>query len=126
MPPFRSLILAAVAALALGACTTDGGHGGHGQAAAEGARTIEVSASSFSFTPDRIEITAGEEVTIELTSTDEEHDFVIDEADLHLHADPGETATGGLRLDEPGTYTAYCSVAGHREAGMTATVEVTG
>ncbi|HVM00192.1 MAG TPA: cupredoxin domain-containing protein [Egibacteraceae bacterium] len=103
------------------------GHSHHGDRApvAEGARTIPVAASAFAFDPQEIALTAGEDVAIGLTSTDLTHDFVIDEVDFHVAADPGCTAKGALRIDEPGTYTAYCSVAGHREAGMQTTVTVT-
>ncbi len=45
--------------------------------------------------------------------------------DLHIvHVDPGETATGSFTIDEPGTYTVYCAVPGHREAGQEATLVV--
>lgn len=90
----------------------------------EGAREIEVSASSFAFDPDEIEVAAGEDVAIVLTSTDILHDFTIDQLDAHVAADAGETATGGLRADEAGRYTFYCAVAGHREAGMEGTLVV--
>lgn len=86
---------------------------------------IALTGDDFRFEPDRIEIGAGEEIAIELTAADIEHDFVIDGFDTHVHADPDTTTTGGLRIDETGSYTAYCSVPGHREAGMTATVVVT-
>lgn len=104
----------------------DGMGGDHGESSdvAEGARQIEVTASSFAFDPDEIEVATGEEVAIALTSTDILHDFTIDELGAHVAADGGETATGGLRADEPGRYTFYCAVAGHREAGMEGTLIV--
>lgn len=46
--------------------------------------------------------------------------------DLHVaHADPGETSAAAFAIHEPGTYEIYCAVAGHRQAGMTATLTVT-
>ena len=59
-----------------------------------------------------------------LSSDDLLHDFTIDDIDVHVAADGGETAEGGLRADEPGEYTFYCTVAGHREAGMEGTLVV--
>ena len=41
-----------------------------------------------------------------------------------FHVDPGGTAMGSFTIDEPGTYTVYCAVPGHREAGQEATLEV--
>lgn len=91
---------------------------------ADGARRIEVAATSFEFDPDEITVTAGEDVAIVLTSDDLLHDFTIDDVDVHVAADRGETAEGGLRVDEPGEYTYYCTIAGHREAGMEGTLVV--
>ena len=91
---------------------------------AEGARRIEVAATSFEFDPDEITVTAGEDVAIVLSSDDLLHDFTIDDIDVHVAADRGETAEGGLRADEAGEYTFYCTVAGHREAGMEGTLVV--
>lgn len=147
-------LLAAIllAALLLAACGSDddGGHGdmpmggssatsmmggggmgsmgnmGHGDntPVAEGARRIEVTASSFAFDPAEITIQAGEDVAIVLTSDDVVHDFTIDELGTHVAAPAGGTAEGGLRADEPGRYTFYCTVSGHRAAGMEGTLIV--
>ena len=79
---------------------------------AEGARQIEVTAA------------VGEDVAIVLTASDVEHDFVIDEFDAHVVADAGETATGGFTAAAAGRFTYYCSVPGHRDAGMTGALVV--
>ena len=108
--------------------TTEGGeeHDEHDESsdAADDARVIEVSATSFEFTPSEISVEAGEEIAIEFTSDDILHDFTIDELDAHVAAEAGESETGGFRADEPGEYTYYCSVDGHREAGMEGTLVV--
>jgi cytochrome c oxidase subunit II len=102
--------------------------GGHGDPSpvADGAREIPVTADDFAFDPDEITVGAGEDVAIVLTSVDILHDFTIDELDAHVAADRGETASGGLRADEPGRYLFYCAVAGHRESGMEGTLVVEG
>lgn len=102
------------------------GDGDHGETSpvVDGAREIDVTASSFEFEPDEITVTAGEDVAIVLTSTDMLHDFAVDGLDVHVAADTDETVTGGLRADEPGQYTYYCTVPGHREAGMEGTLIV--
>lgn len=53
------------------------------------------------------------------------HDVTIEEAgdETVAEAEGGETDEGTIDLDA-GTYTYYCSVAGHREAGMEGTLEV--
>ena len=110
--------------------TMDGrmGHdGGHDESSpvADGARRVEVTATSFEFDPDEITVTAGEDVAIVLTSEDLLHDFTIDELDAHVAADADETNEGGLPApDEPGRYTFYCSVTGHRQHGMEGTLIV--
>ena len=108
----------------------DDGHGGghdddeENSPVADGARQIEVTATDFAFDPGDITVEAGEDLAIVLTSEDLLHDFTIDELDAHVAADRGETAEGGLTAEEAGTYTYYCSVPGHREAGMEGTLTV--
>ncbi|MBK5221818.1 MAG: cupredoxin domain-containing protein [Acidimicrobiia bacterium] len=101
----------------------DGDHGGSSDVA-DDARRIEVLASSFEFDPPEIQVAAGENIAIVLTSTDILHDFTIDEFEAHVAADRGETEVGGFTAEEPGRYIYYCTVAGHREAGMEGTLVV--
>jgi plastocyanin len=56
-----------------------------------------------------------------------EHDVVFEELDDQriLDAAPGESDTADIEL-EPGEYTYYCDVPGHRAAGMEGTVTVSG
>lgn len=90
-----------------------------------GARIVAVTAASFRFTPAEIRVKAGEAVTVELTATDVVHDFTIDDLGFRVAAVPGQPGRGSFRAPSaPATYTAYCTVTGHRPAGMTATVVV--
>jgi uncharacterized cupredoxin-like copper-binding protein len=89
---------------------------------APGAREIDVSAESFEFDPDRIEVAAGENVAINLTSEDVFHDFVVQLSKKKtkeiVAVKGGKSKAGGLVLTKAGTYAFYCSVPGHRAAGM--------
>lgn len=76
-----------------------------------------MAAEALAFHPDLGELTAGMPVNVALTSGDMLHDLVVDEVGFHLAAEHGQTA-GGLAFDTAGTYVGYCSVAGHRAAGM--------
>jgi plastocyanin len=102
------------------------GHGGHSanSPVPDGARTVEMEARSFTFSPATLSATVGEPIGIALTATDIEHDLVIDEFDAHVYAAGGRTATGGFTATEAGTFTFSCSIPGHREAGMEGTLEV--
>jgi plastocyanin/predicted small secreted protein len=91
---------------------------------APGARRIELSGRSYAFDPPEITVRAGEDVAIVLTATDIEHDFTVDDLEAHVSAGAAETAEGGLRADHPGSYSYYCSVEGHRDAGMEGTLIV--
>lgn len=137
-----SLALAAgLAVLALAGCASDDTP----EAATE---LTVIGTDGLAFEPDELAVPAGEEVTLTLTAEDAvEHDLVIegvgmagsvgdeahgdddehamDDDDLHVaHADAGESVTATFTVDEPGTYPVYCSVPGHREAGMEATLTV--
>lgn len=122
------LLVALVAAAVLVGCGGDddstpamaGDHMDHGDTSpiAAGAREVAVTASSFQFEPAEIHARVGENLAIALTSTDILHDFTIDELDAHVAAERGETVRGGVIAEEAGRYSYYCTVAGHRQAGM--------
>ncbi|MGH8902806.1 MAG: cupredoxin domain-containing protein [Egibacteraceae bacterium] len=99
-------------------------HGHHEQAPApvKGAAETTVTASAFRFEPAQLTVHAGQPVNIALTSTDILHDFTIDGQGFHLAASAGQTVAGALTIEQPGAYTVYCSVTGHRQAGMEATL----
>ena len=120
---WRRLSVVAVASVALAACG-GGDDGGDGGGAAEDG-SLQMEAGDLFFDPEEYSAAAGEiEFVVENTGA-VEHDVVIEEADdaSVVLVDPGETGTGTIDL-EAGTYTVYCSIPGHREAGMEATLNV--
>ncbi len=114
----RVLLLFALVAI-VAACGDGGG--------TDASDPIEVTGTdALTFEPDSFTAPAGE-ITVELTSEQGiNHTFVIEELDdeLVVEAEAGATETGTVTIDEPGDYTFYCDVAGHREAGMEGTLEV--
>ena len=113
--------------------------GGSTQPATE----IILDAAEFTYSPMSVKVPVGEPVMLTLRNTGAvEHDFVIEKIqanvdlvqdsgsdahhahgaevnyDLHFSAQPGETSAIQFTVSEPGTYTFFCSVVGHKEAGM--------
>jgi plastocyanin len=141
------LVSAAALTLTLAVCASPSGQagaghqGGHASEAAPasppghahnepapppvaGAPQVALTASAFKYEPAALTLHPGQPVNITLTSTDMLHDFTVEGQDFHLATDTGQTNTGGLHIAQPGTYIAYCTVPGHREAGMQATLTV--
>jgi plastocyanin len=90
-----------------------------------GARVIPVTGDAFAFTPNTITIAAGENVTIKLTAQDVEHDVYVKGLGHVVHAKAEKAARGGLRIKKAGTYRFWCTVSGHKQAGMVGTITVT-
>ena len=127
----RMQVYAGVAALVFSASIVGACSSGSGKSAATtttanpNGSTIDVTAKSFSFTPNQITVKSGDSKTLVLHVKDVSHDFTVDNLGIHVAGKAGETVQQTLTFDKPGTYTFYCSVAGHREAGMVGTLTVT-
>lgn len=82
-------------------------------------RTIAIEAGSYYYAPAEIRVQSGETVRLEMTSSDMVHNLVIEELGVSIPmTNAGETNAVEFTVDEPGTYTYYCGVDGHREAGQ--------
>lgn len=109
--------------------TTDA-DGGGGAGGGGGGGAVAVSAvpdGTFAFEQDELSAPAGS-ATFEFTNPASlDHDFCIEEGGSEVGCadivSDGDSST--LEADlEPGEYTFYCSVAGHREGGMEGTLTV--
>ncbi len=102
---------------------------GGGEAGIEGAAVTEITlvATEFAFDPDQF--VAAPEVQVTLDNQGAViHNFVVDgvpEAEFAVVAEAGQTGSGTLAL-AAGDYVFFCSIPGHREAGMEGRLTVTG
>jgi uncharacterized cupredoxin-like copper-binding protein len=134
----RWLALMLVGSVTLAAC------GGAGQAET----AMRVEAKEFTFSPANLEVTAGQPVKLTLRNTGTlEHDFSVAELpmegeaevsggmdhdmddataepELHVATAAKGSATLEFTPTKPGTYEFWCTVPGHKAAGMTGTLVV--
>ena len=73
-------------------------------------RILQVDASTFAFSPAELKVNPGDQVTIELTSSDVVHGLYLDGYNLQLAADPGETTEITFIADQAGSFRFRCSV----------------
>jgi plastocyanin len=124
---FTSAVLAS--ALFLSAC----GGGTEATPAADGdadtstsSGGVTVVATEFAFDPEDFSLPADEDVELTLENKGVvEHDIVVEELDDRelVYADAGQTVTETVTVPA-GTYVFYCSIPGHRAAGMEGTLTV--
>ncbi|MFE5318205.1 cupredoxin domain-containing protein [Paenibacillus sp. NPDC056579] len=73
-----------------------------------------------------IRVIAGQKFRITLDNTGQvEHDFEIVGTNIHIHAAPSNKSTMIISLDKAGYYQVICTLPGHKEAGMSASIQVT-
>ena len=93
--------------------------------APEGGDAIRIEAKEFAFDPTDVEAPADTAFSIELANVGAiEHNLnVTGFEDQVIATTAGQTVAGELTLPA-GTYEIYCSIAGHKEAGMVGTLTV--
>lgn len=122
--PLVLLPVAAVVVIALGSC---GGDNDAGDAAPEdrGNGGVEVVARDIELGESEYDTTAGDVQLHYVNEGSIAHTLLIEDVDgfkLEVTGN-GDEDQGSVEL-EAGTYTLYCDVPGHREAGMEATLQV--
>jgi heme/copper-type cytochrome/quinol oxidase subunit 2 len=87
---------------------------------------VKIAASKFHFTPDRITLIKGQPVTLELTSDDVTHGFMIRPLKIDTDIKPGAPTDIAVTPEVAGTFKAicdhYCGF-GHGDMRMTVIVE---
>ena len=87
---------------------------------------VTVEADEFSFDPDRITVQRGDKLIITFENNgDISHNFGISEYGVRTDTiEPGEEDTITFIANKRGTFDFFCSVQGHKEAGMEGELEV--
>lgn len=90
--------------------------------------SIQLTASEWRYEPKEVNSSPGD-ITFEVKNGGLiEHNFVVEDQAKRKRAEipyiePGETLKATVTLP-PGTYTIYCGLPGHRDAGMIATLSL--
>jgi plastocyanin len=122
--------LCAVAGLLLAGC---GGGGGGGSASksvtvttvAGGTASVTIEAHDVFFNVTKINAPAGKLDIHYVEKGSQEHTLVIDGVKgFKLQVGPSASSDDGTVTLQPGTYTYYCTIPGHRAQGMQGTITV--
>ena len=103
------------------------GHGHEEGTVDPDAPVVHIFASEFSYDTETTVVEAGHGFTVMLHNEGVlEHDITFEglEDQGGIHLQPGEDSMATFTITEPGEYTYYCTVPGHREAGMTGLLTV--
>ncbi len=95
-----------------------------GSPVASGAPVLELDAQDIDWSKKEITVKPGDTITVKNTGA-LPHDFSIDEFKIADAMDSGASVTVTIPADaKPGTYQYYCSVPGHKEAGMVGKITI--
>lgn len=87
--------------------------------------TIDMTGSNYEYDVEEIRVQEGDTVTVNFTSSEGFHDFVVDAFDAQTErVNVGEQTSVTFVADTAGTYEYYCSVGNHRAQGMVGTLIV--
>ncbi|RIK08885.1 MAG: hypothetical protein DCC49_08195 [Acidobacteria bacterium] len=106
-----------------------GGHSGPAGGAPEltdvapGTQEFSIKTTEYSFAPSKIEAKPGPATFVVENKGQIIHDFTVDQLGIHFNVAAGQTVKKPYSV-EAGRYEFYCSVAGHKQLGMTGTLEV--
>jgi manganese oxidase len=122
---FAALLISTVA-------LSQAGGGSSAVAAADGdhaepptTAAVDVQLGDIFISPQELTAPAGADITLEVENTGGiQHDLVLEGGPKTALIDPGTRASLDVGTLEPGTYTVFCSVPGHREGGMVASLVV--
>jgi uncharacterized cupredoxin-like copper-binding protein len=115
-------LIASVVAVGFGLRAIDESEGRVSAGGAGAALTEQVTLADFSIDPGSI--TASGRITV-ANEGNSPHNLVVEGTDARTETfNGGETAELSLAGVAPGTYTAFCDIPGHREAGMEASMTV--
>ena len=127
----RLFVLALILTFTLAAC-------GSAASSSTTPKTVTLTLNEFQFQPAEITANVGQPIKLVLknngtvlhdfVSTDAmvevmeehgaEHDMAGMQTNMHAAIEAGQQSTLEFKATQPGTYTFYCTIAGHREAGM--------
>ena len=126
----RTRLLIGAVALMLVGCSPEADERGTPSTSESTTEAIAISLADFMLDPDDVNAT-GPTLTFEVTNDGPTpHNFTVrNDADEVVAATDDLSAGESETLDaelEPGTYTIFCSLAGHESLGMSGTLTVTG
>ncbi len=120
-----SLALVLCLVVGVAACGGSGGSSGYTEPKGPAGAQLSFAARNFAFTPKNANAPAGI-IGITVKSTSGGHDFVIEGLSGFKLSTPGSGDTASAKVDlKKGKYTFYCTLPGHRAAGMQGTLTIT-
>jgi len=88
-------------------------------------RILKINAFSFGFEPNEITVEKGEKISLIVENTENiRHTFTLREFDIDVRLSGKEIKRIDFIADKSGTFEFFCTVSGHRRAGMEGSLEV--